>query len=209
MFIELVETLRCVREHEESWLVASIDDLRHGSIRKGTLGCPICAAEYPINDGVADFSAGAPRRMRSSTLAGDPSDFAVRAGAFLSLAGTSGTIVLGGEWARGAAELANTTDVRVIAANAPAGVRESPAIALIEVSDVIPLAAKSCAGAALDETFSSDAFLSAQLIVRPEGRLVGAQSVQRPDGWTIVAEDSSWWIAENPPAVMNLRRGNR
>ena len=209
MFIELVETLRCVREHEDSWLVASIDDLRDRSIRKGTLGCPVCAAEYPINEGVADFSAGAPRRSSSSPLPGDSSDFAVRAGAFLSLAGTSGTIVLGGEWARGAAELVNTTDVRVIAVNAPAGVRESPAIALIEVSDVIPLAAKSCAGAALDETFSAEAFLSAQRIVRPEGRVVGARSARRPDGWTIIAEDSSWWIAEKPPAVTTLRRGNR
>ena len=61
MFIELIDALRCVQPHEPTWLVASIERAEGRYIERGVLGCPICRAEYPVIDGVADF------RVRSET----------------------------------------------------------------------------------------------------------------------------------------------
>lgn len=209
MFIELVETLRCVREHGESWLVASIDDLRERSIRAGTLGCPVCGARYPIIDGVADFSGGRCRPVSDALSSIEASDLAMRAGAFLALGETRGTIVLGGGWARGAGDLVRSLDVRVIAVNASPEVEESPAIALVKISDAIPMAARACAGAALDASFTREAYRSAQKVVRAGGRIVGVNAATPPDGVTVIAEDGSWWVGENPREITTLRRGSR
>jgi hypothetical protein len=55
VFIPLVDSLRCIAGHEETWLVASIERSDERDIRRGFLGCPICFAEYPIRDGIAYF----------------------------------------------------------------------------------------------------------------------------------------------------------
>lgn len=208
MYIELVELLRCIREHEESWLVAAIDDLSERSIRKGKLGCPICGAEYPIVDGVADFSGAASPIAHDEPVFG-VEEIALRAGAFLGLAEAAGTIVLGGSWSVASAALVESVGARVIAANAPEGTVESPSVAPIKMSIAIPLAAGSCDGVALDAMFGAESFLSAQKVVRPGGRIVGPKTVRPPDGLAIIAEDESWWIAEKPPEITPLRRGNR
>ena len=55
MFVELVDALRCVRPHEDAWLVAATRRTEHRHILDGVLGCPVCRTEYPVRDGVADF----------------------------------------------------------------------------------------------------------------------------------------------------------
>ena len=66
MFLELVDSLRCVRTHEDSWLIARADELVDRHIVQGELGCPVCEARYPIRDGVADFR-GADRTLPTAT----------------------------------------------------------------------------------------------------------------------------------------------
>ena len=56
MFLELVDSLRCVRAHEDSWLVARADELVARHIVRGALGCPICEARYAVRNGIADFT---------------------------------------------------------------------------------------------------------------------------------------------------------
>ena len=58
MFIEMIDLLRCVNAHEDTWLVASFSEVTNRIVTRGTLGCPVCSAEYPIQDGVADFTLG-------------------------------------------------------------------------------------------------------------------------------------------------------
>src|SRR5690349_20628869 len=58
MFIELLDTLRCVASHEDTWLVASFDRMDNRRVVDGTLGCPVCRAVYQIRDGVAWLGAG-------------------------------------------------------------------------------------------------------------------------------------------------------
>ena len=208
MYIELVELLRCIRAHDESWLVASIGEMRDRSIRSGVLGCPVCSAEYPIAEGVVDFTGGAELRAVATPDA-SAEDLALRAGAFLNLGESSGVVVLGGVWARAAQLLTGSVDVRVIAVNAPADVQDSSVVGLVRAADVIPLGAASCAGAALDSSFSAGAIAAAVKIVRPGGRIVGAAGTVMPAGLSLLAADESWWVAEKPPEITTLRRGNR
>ncbi|MDZ7630837.1 MAG: hypothetical protein U5K74_05630 [Gemmatimonadaceae bacterium] len=57
MFTELIDTLRCPNDHDDSWLVATStrSDQRH--IVEGRLGCPVCRQTFLIVDGVAQFRA--------------------------------------------------------------------------------------------------------------------------------------------------------
>ena len=62
MFIELVDALRCPRPHEESWLVLAASRLEARHVLEGTLGCPVCHAQYPIRDGIVDLRPGGDER---------------------------------------------------------------------------------------------------------------------------------------------------
>lgn len=208
MFIEFVELLRCVREHDESWLVASIDEMTDRSIGRGTLGCPVCGEQYPIVDGIVDFTGNGPRAGMIPPVP-EPRDLALRAGAFLNLADGGGVVVLGGGWAGAAAALADVADLRLIVVNAYADVAESRTIGQIRASARIPLAAASCAGIALDSSFGADAISSAVRAVRPGGRVVGPAELNPPPELTILAEDETCWVAEKPAEITTLRRGNR
>ncbi len=59
MHVDLVEALRCPRGHEESWLVAATDVVIERRIIRGTIGCPVCGAEWRIEEGELDFDAAA------------------------------------------------------------------------------------------------------------------------------------------------------
>jgi len=210
MYIELVELFRCVRRHDESWLVASIDEVRERSIIRGILGCPVCGAQYPISDGVADFSGAHPGGPDGNPVISESeSEIAVRAGGLLGLGEAEGVIILGGSWAAGAAALSAMTGARVIAANPSAGIQRAAPVAIVRVGDAFPLGAGSCAGVALDESFTRGALSSALRVVRPGGRLAGPMSVERPTGLSLLASDAQWWVAEKAPDVTPLRRGNR
>src|SRR4030081_3421247 len=98
MFIELVDALRCPTPHDESWLVGSADRMEARHIVEGTLGCPVCRAEFPIHDGVVDFRRG-PARALPSNAAPDPEQ-TMRLAALLDLSDASGfPVLLGGRGA--------------------------------------------------------------------------------------------------------------
>lgn len=59
MFIELVDSLRCPRVHDDTWLVASVTRFDGRFIVEGSLGCPICRQQYPVHRGVVDFTTHA------------------------------------------------------------------------------------------------------------------------------------------------------
>jgi len=209
VFIEMIDLLRCVNAHEDTWLVASFREITNRIVREGTLGCPICHAEYEITNGVADFTRGQSIRSPdgASIGTGYPRDeLATRAGAFLDATQPGATIVLGGQWAYGAQELADLVDVRVIALNAPSEVKESERVGVVRIAGRIPLASSSVHGIALDSSFP-EAILEEMLrVVKPGGRLVGASAFEPPDQARVLARDESYWIAEKPAEVIALRR---
>src|SRR6476646_1833002 len=118
MHAELVDTLRCLSVHEESWLVAAADETDGRHIMHGLLGCPVCHARYPIAHGVADFSGGgrAPMALDGDATASG-NDAATKLAAMLDLTDPSGYVILVGGWARLGAALREVVPVAVLAVN--------------------------------------------------------------------------------------------
>jgi hypothetical protein len=208
VFIEMIDLLRCINDHQDSWLVASFRNVTNRFVIEGTLGCPICAAEYEIANGVADFSrGGGPVQAATTGLSARArEDLATRAGAFLNAAEPGATVVLGGSWAEAAHELSVMTDSRVLALNSSDRIEESERVGLIRVDAKIPLAEEKALGVALDAGFSADAISSATRIVRPGGRIVAPASVPAPSQVTILARDENYWVGEKPIATISLSR---
>jgi len=208
VFIELLDLLRCINTHEETWLVASLKAISNRFVLDGTLGCPVCHAEYPIRKGIADFSRGqlgqqsielAPRSEKREELA-------TRIGAFLNATEPGATLVLGGSWAEAAQELSVMTDTRVLALNAGNRVEESESVGLIHVSSEIPLAPASVLGVALDASFPSEIVSSAVNVVRAGGRIVGPAGIDPPRDLAVLARDESYWVAEKAAEMISLQR---
>jgi len=209
MFIEMIDLLRCVNDHQDSWLVASFRSIANRIVLDGTLGCPICSAEYEIVNGVADFTGGeaAPSLdVERAVAAHQREEHATRAGAYLDVTQPGATIVLGGIWAYAAQELAEMTDIRVIAINPPSEVKESERVGLVQVGARIPLAPNSVQGVALDAWFPPAIVDSAVRAVKPGGRVVGPASMVHPDAVTVLAHDDKYWVAEKPAVIVSISR---
>ena len=218
----MIDLLRCVNEHEDTWLVASFREITNRMVIEGTLGCPVCSAEYQITNGVADFTLGESQNSATETATEDYQpgamggaagsnelSSATKAGAFLDATQPGSTIVLGGAWANGAQQLAEMADVRVIALNAPAGVKESERVGLVRVGKRIPLAMNSIHGVALDASFPPAALEGALRTVKPGGRVVGPASSDAPDQSAVLGRDEMHWVAEKPAEMIPIRRSKQ
>jgi uncharacterized protein YbaR (Trm112 family) len=209
MFIEMLDLLRCVNAHEDTWLVASLKAISNRFVLDGTLGCPVCHAEYPIRKGIADFSQAGELAQEStghSPASESPRELATRVGAFLNATEPGATLVLGGSWAEAAQELSVMTDTRVIALNPSKRVEESESVGLLRVRREIPLAPASVLGVALDATFPPDIISSALRAVRAGGRMVGPTVMDAPRDLVALARDENFWVAEKPVEMVSLRR---
>lgn len=212
MFIELLDLLRCPRPHDETWLVASFSTVSNRFVQTGTLGCPICAAQYPIENGVADFRGGVSSPscdQRRAAASHDREELATRAGAFLDATEPGATVVLGGVWAYAAEELSNLAEVKVIALNPEPGVRESARVGLVRTATEIPLAAESCLGVAVDAWFNAAIVGAAARVVRPGGRVVGPAAIPPPTHLAVLAQDADYWVARKTPSLIPLRKASR
>lgn len=213
MFIELIDALRCIRAHEDSWLVGAFDEMRGRDVVTGTLGCPVCGASYPIVDGVARFGAATPVPLEGLVVHDTPED-ALLLGALLDLTGGGGLVVLAGEWGAAAPALAKLLDeVQLLLVNpssdALRAAEPSGASALI-APHAIPLASGTSRGVALGSATSSPPMLaSAVRSLAIDGRLVAPATAPLPDGVTILARDEMRWVAERPASsgpLLPLRR---
>lgn len=206
----MLDLLRCINPHEDTWLVASLKALSNRIVLDGTLGCPVCHAEYPIRGGVADFRQGEGGRPLPEhvPLSFSREELATRMGAFLNATEPGATLVLGGSWAEAAQEVSVMTETRVLALNPGSAVEESETVGLLRVSREIPLAAGSVLGVALDETFPPELLGSAIKVVRPGGRIVGPTSMTPPADLAILARDDRHWVGEKAAEMIPLRRAN-
>lgn len=212
MFIELIDLLRCIRAHDETWLVASFSKVNNRFVEEAKLGCPSCSAEYWIRGGVADFSGEVilpecedERKAASHRR----EELATRAGAYLEATEPGATVVLGGLWAYAAQELSEMAEVRVIAVNAPAEVKESETVGLVRVGSEIPLAARSVLGVAVDAWFPANIVESAVRVVRPGGRIAGPAAIKAPSDLSILAHDDKYWVAQKAREVITISRASR
>jgi hypothetical protein len=212
VFIELIDQLRCINAHDDIWLVASFKTVSNRFVLEGSLGCPSCSAQYPIDGGIADFSAGLALpacEAERAAASHKREEHATRAGAYLDATEPGATIVLGGIWAYAAEELGQMAEVRVLALNAPAGVKESERVGLVHVGSEIPVAPGSVLGLAFDAWFPAKLVASAIRAVRPGGRIVGPVTIPAPAELSVLAHDDNYWVALKAPEVVKLSRASR
>lgn len=213
MFIELVDSLRCVEPHEATWLVASVTRMDGRHIVDGTLGCPTCRREYPITGGVGVFDDAPASRERTAERGAareaDPGRV-LRAAALLGLSEGGGLVLLGGDWAACAPALAVLAPSHYVTVNAAAGLPEIEALSHLRVGSSLPFAAGSVRAVALDAGTATPALVaSAAAVLRGSGRLVAPASVPVPNGITVLARDAEDWVGEraSPPSLpITLRR---
>ena len=212
VFIELIDLLRCTSEHEDTWLVASLKTVSNRFVLEASLGCPSCSAQYPVHEGIGDFSAGAAvpsYEAERAAASHGREELATRAGAYLAATEPGATIVLGGVWAYGAQELSEMAQVRVLALNTAREVKESETVGLLRVGSEIPVAPGSVLGVALDAWFPAKIVASAVRAIRPGGRIVGPATIPAPAELSVLAHDDRYWVAQKAPQVVPLRRAVR
>ena len=212
MFIELVDDLRCPRPHEETWLVASADRTEGRDIVEGTLGCPVCRAEYPIRRGVVWFAdrAGAGSVEPAPPPPRADPEVSLRLAAFLDLSDGQGLALLAGSWARHARPLGElVVPTHLVLLNPDPPLDAGRGLSVLEASAAIPLADATCRGVALDDAHADAAHLTAAVrVLRPRGRLVAPAAVAVPPGVTELARDDRLWVAERaaaPPKLVTLQ----
>ena len=218
MFIELVDALRCPHPHEESWLVLAAERIEARHIGEGALGCPVCRAEYPIRDGIADFTPGtsvddAERAQPSRDAAEAIAD--VGAGdlaALLDLGDALGFVVLVGAWGRRARSLLDLVVVPpLLVVDPPDGVSIVPGMSGVRSGPSLPLAAGAARAVAVDG-MNAERLASAVRATRTGGRIVAPAAAAVPDGVRELARSDAVWVGEReaPPSALvrlHVRRG--
>lgn len=203
-----------MRSHEDSWLVASADELVARHIVRGELGCPVCEARYPVRDGVADFTAGVARPADPRSGAAREG-MAVRAAALLGLSEPGGIVALAGEWSAAANEILEMTEeVQLLAFDFPRALRSGGALSLALIGDVLPLAPGSVRGIALDAAHATPSLLAgAERALAPGARLIAPAAAPLPASLRELARDDQHWVAAaaapsnvSAPVPIGIRR---
>jgi uncharacterized protein YbaR (Trm112 family) len=200
MHLDVIPTLRCPREHEESGLVLVADDTRGRHVITGVLGCPMCEAEFPIREGVAYFvepiESTAPRRQHE----------VIRAAAMLGLTEPGGVIMLGGHWASIADAISELAEALVLVVDPPAFTSDAEGVSVLYAGEHLPIAARALRAAAIDTPREHIAEL-----LRSKGRLVGTSAVPVPPEIAEIARDPDYWVGERTEvvSVLPLTRASR
>lgn len=203
MFIELIDRLCCPNAHEHTWLVAAMDDVRDRDILRGTLGCPVCQAEFPIVDGVVRFADV----TLPPSSAPDPGE-AMRLAAALELTDARMVAVLHGRWASHAALVRSMMPARLILVNAPADVAHDAASSIVYAA-TCPVAPARADAVALDDIGPGAMLESLVRALRPGGRMLAPISVDVPEDVDELTRDDEIWVGRRmgaAPRLMNLSR---
>lgn len=195
MFVELIESLRCPNEHEESPLIAQATKTENRRIQSGTLGCPVCHEEYPIRDWVAWFG-----QIPPLTGFEVPSqETAMRVAAFLELSDARGFALLCGRWGVHAELIALLTETPLVLVNHSIAAPVQHAAGGIR-GKTIPFAAGSARALAIDETSTREIIASGVRAVRAGGRVIGPAKIAVPEGVTEIVRDETLWVGEKTAA---------
>lgn len=197
VFIPLVDILRCIQPHADTWLVASIERADERFIIEGTLGCPTCLAEYPVRSGVVYFTKGlAPPRLQ------EPSEAeAMRLAAALDLTEPRMTALLHGTWGAHAQLVRGFSPSQLLLLNPPEGMVSGDGVSVL-VSETAPLAQASIDAVALDAPLSDALLQSLRGSLRRGGRILAPIVLPVPTGFTELARDSEVWVARLDDAAI-------
>jgi len=196
MFVPLVDSLRCPNQHDETWLVASIERAEERDIKQGMLGCPSCYAEYPIVDGVVRFD-DAPR---APFIAADERE-ATRLAAALDLIDQRMTAVLVGEWGAHAPLIRALSPVQLLLVNPPEGIVSGDGVSIV-VTNAMPLATASMDAVAVDAHASDAIVARLSAALRGGRRMLGPIARPVPGFLKELVRDDDVWVAELEPGAV-------
>ena len=194
MFIELAEHLCCPEDHEETFCVIAAEEIVERSVVRGTVGCPICHAEYPIRDGVvALFPPGTPVPDQPAGT------FAMEAAvvqALLDLSGPGGYVALIGSAGHVAADLAGLcAGVEMIVVDPPKGVVAGSHVSVILGAGRIPLRRATARGIVFGPEVRSAAQLEdVRRVLLPGLRAVTVGAGAPLPGLDTLATDGERWV---------------
>jgi uncharacterized protein YbaR (Trm112 family) len=194
VFIELTDQLRCPADHPESFLVLIPDEMERRRVVRGTLGCPVCHAEYRIEAGVADFQGSAPPRRPAAAPARRLDAGALLA--FLALEGPGGYVGLVGEAGRYAGQLAELLPgVHLALVNPPAGIIASETSSVLRARR-LPFKSRSLRGIVLGPPESAEGQWQADAVraVLPGLRAVGDGAEPVLEGFELLGAAGGWWV---------------
>jgi len=198
MFIELAEMLRCPAEHEDTYCVLSSDETEGRRVISGIIGCPVCRAEYPIEDGVVQFGPdpllGRNSRSDDITVEDIPDPEVVQA--LLSLEIGAGYVVLVGSVTRLSDPLTKLiSEIQFVGVNPPPDVRETPELSLLRSSGTIPFRSGTASGIVLGQEYAGEPWLAeAGRVLMPGQRMVVVDGAVMVDGVSELAADSGFWV---------------
>lgn len=161
------------------------DRMAGRDILEGQLGCPVCEAVYPIQQGAVRFAppTAAPPREATDVL---------QMAAMLDLAEPGGAVLLVGSWGVYAEPLAAVVDSRFL---------------VLDVPGQVPVAAQAMRAAATD--FPEGVVRA----VKAGGRIVAPAAASAPAGVTVLARDDRYWVGQVEAVthrdVLELRRIRR
>jgi len=205
MHIELVDILRCPNPHDDTWLVATVEQMADRDIVAGTLGCPKCLAEYPVRNGVVFF---APEETAPATLPPASQDVALVLAAALELTDPRTVALLQGDWTVQAHLLRSLSPSRLLLLNPPRDLGADDDVSSI-VSTGVPLASSSIGAAAFDGSASPATSNAMVRALRPGGRMVGPTTSPLPQGLNELTRTDAFWVAEreaSAPVMVPLGR---
>jgi len=210
VFIPLVDSLRCVVGHEDTWLVASIERAEERDIREGFLGCPICFAEYPIREGVAYFGIDPAEPAAPAMPARVTEDDAVRLAAALDLTDPRMVGLLYGTSGAFAPVIRGFAPAHLLLVNPPAGMASGDGVSIVRTTKVAPVARGSIDAVALDSGASPEMLDSLVTAVRGGGRITGPVDIAVPAEGAEMTRDERIWVAERgadaSAPLVSLRR---
>lgn len=192
MFIELAEYLKCPVEHEDAYLVLATGAMKGRAIRYGTLGCPVCRAEYLVVQQCVRFG---PRPSVPEAPAPLPPGDAVHA--LIGLESPGGYVALVGTAAELAADLATRMpNVHFVCVNAPEGTTPSLTRSLVEATATIPLRAGVVRGVVLGGEYPAHPWTdeAARVTLRGQRVVVLTESVVPPVGLATLAAGQGMWV---------------
>jgi uncharacterized protein YbaR (Trm112 family) len=208
MHIELTEMLRCPEPHQEDVLVLSTGEMLGRMVRFGILGCPVCRKEYPIAQGIVDFTgrgeqgagsgkAAAMPAPRSPLRAPDPQTLQ----ALLELSGPGGYVALVGAAARHAVGLAGLMPgIHFIGINAPPppDVEELPVLSLLRSEEKIPLRQSIARGVVVGADLATSPWLveANRILLRGRRFVVEHARPDLPIGLEKLAAGEGLWVGE-------------
>jgi uncharacterized protein YbaR (Trm112 family) len=211
MHIELTEMLRCPEPHREDTMVLATGEMVGRMVRSGLVGCSVCRKEYPITNGIVDFtgsgeqgpkghgagSGGTAARSAPRSPLPAPADLQ----ALLELSGPGGFVVLLGDAARHAVVLAGLmAGVHFVGINAPPPpeVEELPVLSLLRADGVIPLRQSIARGVVVGADLATSPWLvEAHRILLRGRRFVALQErPELPIGLEKLASAKGLWVGE-------------